>query len=46
MTENWNDSPVTVIPDCVVIVDFEALQILDQASLQVTAAGGFDSGVY
>lgn len=46
MTEDWDDSPVTVIPDCVVVVDFEALQVLDQAPLQVTAAGGFDSGVH
>lgn len=37
--------PITVISDSVVIVDFQALQILDQTPLEVSTAGGLDCGV-
>lgn len=39
-------SPIAVVPDSVVVIDLEALQVLDQAPLQVPAAGGLDCGIY
>ena len=39
-------SPIAVVSDSVVVVDLETLQVLDQAPLQVAAAGGLDCGVH
>lgn len=44
-TQSKRSSPVTVVSDSVVIVDLQALQILDQTPLQVATARGLHSGV-
>lgn len=38
--------PVTVIPDSMVIVDFQALQVLDKTPLQIPTARSLDSGIH
>ena len=44
-TQSEHSSPITVISDSVVIVDLQALQVLDQTPLEVATARGLDSGV-
>ena len=39
-------SPIAVIPDCVVVVDAERLEVLDKAALQVARSGSLHCRVY
>ena len=39
-------SPIAIVPDCVVVVDAERLEVLDEAALQVARSGSLHCCVY